>query len=195
MVQEVLVANRHSSFEGLWLEHHCILIVTVQLDILVLLPLINGLQLIGLESRVNIRLLLLALVAAHFVVVFRRGDELVLLAEVVLLPLFVPDLEDLLLAGRLVDDAGVDRTLLRRLVDEVERVLRLARREVIVLVDLRDQKSPLFIIFMVVVLLFLGLGRIRKFRFSVLLIFLLLLLLLVRHHFLDFPRVSAVEEV
>ena len=125
MVQEVLIANGRSSLVWLWLEDDRVLIVTVQLDILGIPHLIQSLQLIGLEPRLDESLLLFALVETNFVIVDGRRDELVLLAEVVLLPLLVPDLEDLLLTGRLVDDARVDRALLRRLVDEIERVLRL----------------------------------------------------------------------
>ena len=109
---------------------------------------------IGLKPRLDESLLLFALVETNFVIVDGRCDELVLLAEVVLLPLLVPDLEDLLLTGRLVDDARVDRALLLRLVDEVEWVLRLLIAEVIILVNPRDQISPLCMVLVSIILHF-----------------------------------------
>ena len=112
------------------------------------------------------------------------------------MPLFVPNLKDLPLASRLVDDARVDSTLLRRLVDEIERVLRLVRCEVISLVYVRYQKSPLFMIFLKIIFFFLELGYLLSFRISVLFIlYSILLFFLVRDHLLDFPRIFTIVEI
>ena len=71
-----------------------------------------------------------------FISVYRWSDKLVLLAQVILLPLLVPDLEDLFLTGRLVDNAWVNRALFSCLVNVVERILRFVRREIIILIYL-----------------------------------------------------------
>ena len=103
MVQKVLEANLHDSLKRLLCKDESIFIVIVPLDLLLLLDLVDGLELVGVEDAADVNFIFLCLVedlVGGVVVIGRRLDKRIELLELLLLSSTDSSLEDLVLTGR-----------------------------------------------------------------------------------------------
>lgn len=126
MIEIVFEADRDVGFVGLWLHDQRILIIAINVNLGLVLHPVYRLQLVRVIPDTNVGLFLLAFVEV-IILVFILGwcDERIYLAKVLLLPHFVSDLKDLILARRDVLGTWVDSALLCLAIDECLRIFRL----------------------------------------------------------------------
>ena len=132
VIEIVFESDGNIGFIGLRLHDQRILIITIDINLCLVLNPIYRLKFVRVKSDSNVLLFLLAFVEMKVLIfVLRWGYERILLAQVLLLTYFVPDLKDLILTGRNVLYARVDCALLCHSIDELLRIDWLLIRKIV----------------------------------------------------------------
>jgi len=142
MIEVVLETILHNCLKWLGSQYESIFVVTVQLDLVPLRNLVEGLHLIRLKSCTDIGLLFVTLVLTLHNFVFWRSDEWIQLIKVLFLEQELTTLENLILASRYVGYSWINHDLLLVAINVTEWVYRFSTTEILsdILINL-----PLFI--------------------------------------------------